>query len=55
MLALLALGLLQWKLNLFSDTVLDNARLLRLIFCSPLPFLFLLLIIWLIEKEKQTP
>jgi hypothetical protein len=54
MLALLSMGMLQWKFDMFSNTVLDNARLLRLIFCSPLPFLFLLLIIWLIRRGKLT-
>jgi hypothetical protein len=54
MIALFAMGALQWRFNMFSNVVLDNARLLRLIFCSPLPFLFLLLIIWLIRKGKLT-
>ena len=51
--SLLGIGLLQWKMQLFTETILDQVRLVRLIFCSPLPFLFLLMIIRLTEKEQS--
>jgi len=49
---LLIAGILQWKFQLFNEFFLDKIRLLRLVFCSPLPFLSLLLIIWLIRTKK---
>lgn len=51
---LLVIGGLHWKFALFSESFLDQVRMVRLIFCSPLPLLFLLLMHWLIRTGKLT-
>lgn len=54
MFLLLAAGFLQYMFNLFPEAVLDELRLMRLIFCSPLPFLSLAMLVWLIKREQIT-
>lgn len=49
---LVATGLLQWKLQLFSTSFLDRISALRLFLCSPVPY-FMLYIINSILDNRQ--